>query len=114
MSRGDALIDTFFAIAYTPFTPALFGRGGEKEDRSMEMGSKKEVQSIRPQGEVYQCPSCKYSDGFHLSFKWNPEDSDGEIYLICPNCHSRFRMGWRIKNPSKEKEGLTDFEIHSY
>ena len=66
----------------------------------MEMGSKKEVQSIEPQGEVYQCPSCGYQDGFHISFKWDQE-KDGEIYLICPNCHSRFRIGWKIKNPSQ-------------
>lgn len=82
---------------------------------NMEMGSKKEVKIIEPQGEVYQCPSCGYQDGFHISFKWNPEDSVGEVYLICPNCHGRFRIGWKIKKPSHEKkEGLTEFEIHSY
>ena len=81
----------------------------------MEMGSKKEVQSIEPQGEVYQCPSCGYQDGFHISFKWNQDDSYGEIYLICPNCHSRFRMGWKIKNPSKEEKPLvTEAQLHSF
>ena len=62
----------------------------------MEMGSKKEVNIIEPQGEVYQCPSCGYQDGFHISFKWNQDDSEGEIYLIC--------IGWKIKSPS-QKEG---------
>jgi uncharacterized C2H2 Zn-finger protein len=82
---------------------------------NMEMGSKKEVKIMEPRGEIYQCPSCGYQDGFHISLKWNQDDSDGEIYLICPNCHSRFRIGWKIKNPSKEKRGgLTEFEIHSY
>jgi len=40
----------------------------------MEMGSKKEVQSIEPQGEVYRCPSCGYEDGFHISFKWDQDE----------------------------------------
>ena len=81
----------------------------------MEMGSKNEVQAIEPRGEIYQCPSCGYQDGFHISFQWSQEDSEGEIYLICPSCHSRFRIGWKIKNPSNEKGGgLTEFEIHSY
>lgn len=70
----------------------------------MEMGSKKEVQSLLPKGEVYQCPACGYQDGFHLSFKWGEEDPYGELYLICPNCHARYRMGLKIKHPFREME----------
>jgi len=66
----------------------------------MEMGSKKEVEVIETKGEVYECPSCGYQDGFHVSFKWDSGGSKAEIYLICPNCHSRFRIGWMIPNPS--------------
>jgi len=30
-------------------------------------------------------------------------------------CHSRFRMGWKIKNPSKEEKRIvTEFELQSY
>jgi len=81
----------------------------------MEMGSTQKVGIIETKGEVYQCPSCGYQDGFHTSFKWDQEGSHGEIYLICPNCHGRFRTGWRVPNPSKEeKSGMTWFDMHSY
>jgi hypothetical protein len=62
----------------------------------MEMGSKKKIGTIEPQGEIYECPSCGYQDGFHVSFRFGQKPSDGEIYLICPSCHSRFRIGWKI------------------
>ena len=62
----------------------------------MEMGSKKRVNQLKAQGELYKCPSCGYKDGFHVSFKWSKKRPDGEIFLICPNCHSRFRLGWNI------------------
>jgi uncharacterized C2H2 Zn-finger protein len=62
----------------------------------MEMGSKKEIERIEPQEELYRCPSCDYSDGFHVSFKMGKTDRKAEVYLICPNCHSRFRMGWKV------------------
>ena len=61
----------------------------------MEMGSKREVKQIEPKGDLYECPSCGYEDGFHVSIRWNHEASEGEVYLICPNCHSRFRVGWK-------------------
>jgi predicted RNA-binding Zn-ribbon protein involved in translation (DUF1610 family) len=78
-----------------------------------EMGSKKEISTIELRGEVYQCPSCGYTDGFHVAFRWDAEE--GEIYLICPNCHSRFRTGWKVKHPLKEwKSGMSEFEIHSF
>ena len=70
----------------------------------MEMGSSKEIGRIEPQGEIYQCPSCGYRDGFHLSFRFNQKTLKGEVYLICPSCHSRFRIGWEISvTPSEEK-----------
>ena len=60
------------------------------------MGSKKGAKRLKAQGELYKCPSCGYQDGFHVSLKWSKKSSDREIYLICPNCHSRFRLGWSI------------------
>jgi len=71
----------------------------------MEMGSKKEVKHIEPKGEIYKCPSCGYEDGFHVSFRGNQEGSEGEVYLICPNCHSRFRTGWKITIPQTTGKG---------
>jgi hypothetical protein len=68
------------------------------------MGSSKEIGRIEPQGEIYQCPSCGYRDGFHLSFRLNQEALKGKVYLICPSCHSRFRIGWEISVSSFEEK----------
>jgi DNA-directed RNA polymerase subunit M/transcription elongation factor TFIIS len=65
----------------------------------MEMGSKKRINRLKAQGELYKCPSCGYEDGFHVSFQWRKRSLHGEIFLICPNCHSRFRLGWNISIP---------------
>ena len=65
----------------------------------MAMGSKKKIKELKAQGELYKCPSCGYQDGFHVSFKWNKNTPSGEIFLICPNCHSRFRLGWNVSIP---------------
>ncbi len=62
----------------------------------MEMGSRDKVQDIKAEGEIYTCPSCGYTDGFHVSFKVIENSPKAEIYLICPNCHSRFRLGWQV------------------
>jgi len=61
----------------------------------MEMGSKDRVKTIRPEGEIYTCPSCGYTDGFHISFKMAGNTRKADIYLICPNCHSRYRINWQ-------------------
>ena len=63
----------------------------------MEMGTKEKIIRIEPKGEVFACPACDYKDGFHVSFSWIEETSEGDIFLICPNCHRRFRIGWKIK-----------------
>ena len=62
----------------------------------MEMGSQDAIRSIEPTGEIYICPSCNYEDGFHVSFSVKGNSQDGEIVLICPNCHGRFKIGWKI------------------
>ena len=62
----------------------------------MEMGSRKEIERIEPPEELYRCPSCDYSDGFHVSFKMGKTDRKAEVVLICPSCHSRFRIGWKV------------------
>jgi len=61
----------------------------------MEMGSKVKAGEIKPEGEIYACPGCGYSDGFHVSFKVADAPRKADIYLICPNCHRRFRLGWQ-------------------
>jgi predicted RNA-binding Zn-ribbon protein involved in translation (DUF1610 family) len=61
----------------------------------MEMGSNSKVKKIKSEGEIYTCPSCGYTDGFHVSFKVDGNSQNADIYLICPNCHSRFRISWQ-------------------
>jgi hypothetical protein len=66
----------------------------------MEMGSRVKAGKIKPEGEIYTCPSCAYNDGFHVSFKVEDNTRKADIYLICPNCHSRFRIGWQADLPN--------------
>ena len=62
----------------------------------MEMGAEGNIEKIEPKGEVRRCPSCGYEDGFHVSFRFETKGSSAEVVLICPNCHARFRLGWKI------------------
>ena len=62
----------------------------------MKMGTKERIESIEPSGEIYTCPACGYTDGFHVSFKVHENKEDADIFLICPNCHSRFELGWQV------------------
>lgn len=63
------------------------------------MGAKAEITAIDPHGEINRCPSCGYQDGFHVSFRFEPKGSAAEVILICPSCHSRFCLGWKITVP---------------
>jgi len=63
----------------------------------MVMGTGDPVEEIKPEGEIYTCPACGYSDGFHVSFKMTGSPGKAEIFLICPNCHKRFRVGWHVE-----------------
>jgi predicted RNA-binding Zn-ribbon protein involved in translation (DUF1610 family) len=62
----------------------------------MEMGSVEKPGTIKPEGEIYVCPACGYTDGFHVSFKVAGATQKADIYLICPNCHKRFTLGWQV------------------
>ncbi len=62
----------------------------------METNSTDEIISIKPEGNIRKCPVCGYNDGFHVSFEMKDGSKEGDIILICPNCHQRFRMGWRV------------------
>ena len=63
----------------------------------MKMGSSKGIDAIQPDGEIYICPVCNYTDGFHVAFNMNTGTERGEIVLICPACHNRFTLGWKIQ-----------------
>jgi hypothetical protein len=59
--------------------------------------NKEGIISFEPKGEIYLCPVCNYNDGFHVSFLFDEDSSKWEIFLICPNCHRRFRIGWKFE-----------------
>ncbi len=62
----------------------------------MEMGTQEKIEQLRPAGELYTCPECKYTDGFHVSFQQAAVPGPWKIMLICPQCHRRFRIGWKV------------------
>jgi transcription elongation factor Elf1 len=66
----------------------------------MVMGANNKVGTIKPEGEIYTCPTCGYTDGFHVSFKVDGSKRKAEIILICPNCHNRFQLGWNVDLPN--------------
>lgn len=61
----------------------------------MPMGSEEQIEAIAAEGEIYQCPSCGYTDGFHVSFNI-VKSQPSEVILICPNCHRRYRIGLNV------------------
>ena len=65
-------------------------------ERRMEMGASDKVGTIKPECEIYTCPTCGYTDGFHVSFKVAETKGKADMYLICPNCHSRFKLDWHV------------------
>lgn len=62
----------------------------------MKMGSNRDIESIEKKGEIYICPNCGYTDGFHISFDLASDNHAAEIILICPSCHRRFRVGFEV------------------
>ena len=34
----------------------------------MKMGSVDQAGTMEPKGEIYTCPACGYTDGFHVAF----------------------------------------------
>lgn len=62
----------------------------------MEMGAKEPIVTILPEGEIYECPACRYTDGFHVSFQIHSQSRTAEVILICPTCHQRFRIGLHV------------------
>jgi hypothetical protein len=54
------------------------------------------ITGIAPEGDIRKCPVCGYNDGFHVSFQMEGTSKEGIIILICPNCHKRFEMGWKV------------------
>jgi len=55
----------------------------------------KPVKELKMEGTVDTCPVCDYTNGFHVSFVVGKEHT--EIILICPNCSSRFKPNWFVK-----------------
>jgi hypothetical protein len=59
------------------------------------MSVAEKVRSIQIEGEFRVCLVCGYDMGFHVSFQ--PETGGPtRLILICPECGSRFDVGWRV------------------
>ena len=62
----------------------------------MEKKSSDDITALTPEGNIRRCPVCGYNDGFHVSFQFDDNSKQGSVILICPDCHSRFDMGWKV------------------
>jgi uncharacterized protein YbaR (Trm112 family) len=67
----------------------------------MEMGSKEGISRIKPESELYTCPGCNYTDGFHVAFQKMDNSKEWEVVLICPQCHRRYAIHWKINLEEK-------------
>lgn len=63
----------------------------------MEKETNDDIILIKPEGDIRKCPVCDYNDGFHVSFHIEGGSKEGQIILICPNCHKHFQMGWKVR-----------------
>jgi ssDNA-binding Zn-finger/Zn-ribbon topoisomerase 1 len=61
------------------------------------MGTKKPIEQIKPEDELTTCPDCGYTDGFHVSFKKTTQPAGWNVLLICPQCHRKYAVAWRIQ-----------------
>jgi hypothetical protein len=55
----------------------------------------RKTEPIEVGDELHICPSCGYTDGFHVAFVREPEDVL-RMDLICPSCGARFNLNRRI------------------
>jgi len=45
------------------------------------------------------CPVCGYTDAFHTALKKSEDGIRYDIIFICPDCHSRFDIGMKTREP---------------
>jgi len=58
------------------------------------------VRKISVQRSLRACPSCGYTDGFHVMFARTRETSKQfRALLVCPMCSDVFDMGLRLPAP---------------
>jgi len=55
------------------------------------------VRRIAVERSFKSCPTCEYTEGFHLVFSRPREKTEYfRAYLVCPMCSSVFDIGLRI------------------
>jgi len=55
------------------------------------------VKKLAIEKNVKRCPTCEYTDGFHMVFSRSNEKAGSfRAYLVCPMCSSVFDIGLRI------------------
>lgn len=61
----------------------------------------REIKKITIKGITDTCPTCGYTDGFHVAFKDHLDKL--KIILICPECHARFDPTWTIPRTAMQR-----------
>ncbi len=56
----------------------------------------RKVEPIEVADDLYACPACDYTDGFHVAFVREGEGDSLRLELICPSCSARFNLNRRI------------------
>lgn len=51
-----------------------------------------QIKPVKVEGDFHRCPVCSYDKGFHTSLVRGAKTA--RIVLICPECLSRFDVGW--------------------
>jgi len=64
------------------------------------MSPPRRVRKIAVERSLKKCPSCGYSDGFHVMLtRTNPTAKKYTLLLLCPMCSDVFDMGLRLDAP---------------
>jgi hypothetical protein len=62
---------------------------------SSPMADPPEIRKGDPGDDFHRCLNCGYSRGFHCSFvRADGGSARHRIILICPECGTRFDIGW--------------------
>ena len=77
----------------------LIGEFGFSEVQT-RMPPPRRVRKIAVERSLKKCPSCGYTDGFHVMFTRTSHGSKKfHLLLLCPMCSDVFDMGLRLDAP---------------
>jgi len=56
----------------------------------------RKTEPIEVADDLYACPACGYTDGFHVAFVREEQGDSLRLELICPRCSARFNLNRHI------------------